>query len=367
MLIRTIVLKDFLSFGDYEQWVDLHPLNVIVGKNGGGKSNFIKALEFISQIPHDLDGHIRNSGGVEEWLYNCDEDLDDIPTATVQAAFKRPETEVDKVLRYKMSFTSDNGSFRLVDELVENSLPRFGKTEKPSFYYRYNNGNPVVGTNKSKIPVNVEDLNHSVIAQNALGHYRQIESLTADMAGIRVYKDWVFGRGMLARRPQSAGFGDKILKPDFSNLPTVLSAIEKDPEASKLFLSLLSANCGIEDIEVETEGLHMTAYVAQNGLESLVPVSRLSDGDLRYLCLLAILMNPSLPPLACIDGVDLGIHPDMLPGIADILRQASKKCQIIVASHSEKFLDAFDIATESVLLCEKDIDGSTLERLKEAK
>ena len=55
-----------------------------------------------------------------------------------------------------------------------------------------------------------------------------------------------------------------------------------------------------------------------------IPATRLSDGTLRYLCLLAILCNPTLPPLVCIEEPELGLHPDILPGLADLLREASE-------------------------------------------
>ncbi|MDR2751474.1 MAG: AAA family ATPase [Clostridiales bacterium] len=367
MLIRSIMLKNFLSFGDYDQWLDLEPLNVVIGGNGKGKTNFVNAFEFLSKIPKDLDKYLRDCGGVDEWLFNIDEDVNSTPVAEIKAIFERAQTEVDEFLSYEMSFTSEGGSFRLVDEKIENKGEQtMFRRKRPTFYYHYENGSPFVRSIKNKIPVSLEDLNHSALAQMGLGHYRQIASLIKDMADIRVYKDWVFGRNMPARHPQTSGFKDKILKPDFSNLPTVLNEIKKDPNRKKRFIQTLRHVGEFEDFEIEAEGTNLKAYVATKNLESLVPVSRLSDGTLHFMCLLAILLNPALPPFICIDGLGLGLREDVLPAVADTINITSKKCQIVVTSHSPKFIDCYAYLPGTVMVCDMDYDGTELSRVEKS-
>jgi len=89
-----------------------------------------------------------------------------------------------------------------------------------------------------------------------------------------------------------------------------------------------------------------------------IPASRLSDGTLRYLCLLAILCHPNPPPLVCIEEPELGLHPDILPTLATLMREASEKCQIVVTTHSDVLVDAMTDTPEAVLVCEKH-DGAT--------
>ena len=94
-----------------------------------------------------------------------------------------------------------------------------------------------------------------------------------------------------------------------------------------------------------------------------IPATRLSDGTLRYLCLLAILCNPRLPPLVCIEEPELGLHPDILPGLANLLREASERCQIIVTTHSDTLVDALTDTPESIVVCEKENGQTKLKRL----
>ena len=96
-----------------------------------------------------------------------------------------------------------------------------------------------------------------------------------------------------------------------------------------------------------------------------VPATRLSDGTLRYLCLLAILYDPPLPPLICIDEPKLGLHPDLINHIADALRHASEKTQLIVTTHSITLVDAFTDTPEAILVCDKTDGCSNIRRLDE--
>ena len=90
-----------------------------------------------------------------------------------------------------------------------------------------------------------------------------------------------------------------------------------------------------------------------------VPAVRLSDGTLRWLALLAILLNPAPPPVTCIDEPELGLHPDAIHTLADLLVEASTRTQLIVTTHSDALLDAFTDTPEVVCVCEK-VEGSTV-------
>ena len=77
----------------------------------------------------------------------------------------------------------------------------------------------------------------------------------------------------------------------------------------------------------------------------------LSDGTLRFLFLLAVLANPSPPPLIAIDEPETGLHPSMFPIVAEYARDAASKAQVILTTHSPEFLDAFgdDVPTTTVV------------------
>ena len=105
-------------------------------------------------------------------------------------------------------------------------------------------------------------------------------------------------------------------------------------------------------------------YFQERDLYSLVPASRLSDGTFRWLCLLAILLDPDPPPLVCIEEPEIGLHPDIVVELAELLCEASKKMQLIVTTHSSTLVDSLTQAPEAVIVCEKVKGATRLQRLK---
>ena len=85
----------------------------------------------------------------------------------------------------------------------------------------------------------------------------------------------------------------------------------------------------------------------------------LSDGTLRFLFLLAVLASPSPAPLIAIDEPETGLHPSMLPIVAEYAVDASSRTQVIFTTHSPQFLDAFR-ETKPATTVAKWSDGETL-------
>jgi len=118
---------------------------------------------------------------------------------------------------------------------------------------------------------------------------------------------------------------------------------------------------GIDDYDVSVVGGTVQVFLQEGDIT--IPATRLSDGTLRYLCLLAILCHPNPPPLVCIEEPELGLHPDIMPALAELLKEASTRSQLIVTTHSDELVDAMTDQPESVLVCERDEQGTTLTRL----
>src|SRR5690606_18401700 len=72
--------------------------------------------------------------------------------------------------------------------------------------------------------------------------------------------------------------------------------------------------------------------------------SELSDGTIRYLCLLAALLSPRPPALIALNEPETSLHPELFPPLADLILQASKESQIWLTTHSEKL---------AALICER--------------
>jgi len=359
MLLTSIKLTNFLSFGDSSSVVALRPLNVVIGPNGSGKSNLIEAIELIRAVPKDLLTPIRDGGGVRDWLWKG---APKTPAATIDAVFANPKGPAN--LRYLLSFTEVGQRFEILDERVELERPDEGH-KKPYLYYRFESGHGVLNVKGKQRRLQNEEIDpiQSILAQRKdPDQYPELTYLGNAFGKIKLYREWSFGRYTAPRLPQRADLPNEWLESDANNLGLVLNRLRREPPVKKRLLEALGALYeGIDDFDVQIEGGTVQVFFHEGRFT--VPASRLSDGTLRYLCLLAILCHPNPPPLVCIEEPELGLHPDVLPTLTALLREAAERTQLIVTTHSDVLVDSLTDTPEAVLVAEKSTTGTTLTRL----
>ena len=147
------------------------------------------------------------------------------------------------------------------------------------------------------------------------------------------------------------------MEEDYSNLGLVLNQMGTTPTAkSNVIEGLRDLYGGFTNYEVIINSGSVQIFFTEG--ERSIPATRLSDGTLRYLCLLAILYNPQSPSIICIEEPEIGLHPDIVAGLAKHLRAASERMQVIVTTHSDILIDALSDTPESVVVFENN-DGAT--------
>jgi predicted ATPase len=360
-LIHHLTPRNFLSFGPDNAGIDLEPLNVLIGANGSGKSNLIEAIDFLRASIKEWRDVLRKGGGVNEWIWKGNAGA----VAMVEWIVQKPTRGI-MPLRHRVAFHSQGQAFALLQELVENELAAEGH-ERPDYYYRYENGKPLARKSGSPGPIGLAlgtlELDRSIIGQrNDPEFYPQLAWLHSRYAKIRIYREWSMGRTSPLRQPQAADMRNDFLAEDFSNLGLFLSKLRKTPKAKKAIIdNLKKLYDGLTDFEVVAEGGTVQVFFTEG--DFVIPASRLSDGTLRFLCLLAILCDPNPPHLVCIEEPELGLHPDILPTVADLLKSASERTQIIVTTHSDILVDAMTDRPESVVVCEKHEGKTEMTRL----
>ena len=373
--MRTIVeigLRNLLSFGPDTEPIALKSLNVLIGPNGSGKSNFIEAVSLLRSAPSDIRAVIRRGGGVSDWIWKGDPE----GVASIDILIRNPQGNMP--LRHVLAFRKENQAFRLVDERIENekSYPKYGNPSKIYFYYHYNDGNPVINVKtegqddnpeQRKLKPDTIDINQSILAQRRDPEtYPEISYLANVYDKIKIYREWYFGRNAVFREPQKADMRNDRLEEDFSNLGLFLNRLRGVPKAkNKILEGLRDLYEGLDDFDVSIEGGAVQVFFTEG--DFTIPATRLSDGTLRYLCLLAILCDPAPPPLICIEEPELGLHPDIIPKIADLLNAASERTQLIVTTHSDILIDAMTEQPDAVLVCEKENGRTKIRRLESEK
>ncbi len=373
-LIESIKLQNFLSFGPDAGEIELKSLNVLIGPNASGKSNLIEAIGLLRASPIALAWPISDGGGVMDWLWKGSKR---IPTAEVNATVHYPEGIMP--LRHRISFTMVGQRFELVDEAVEDEHSDAPQSAEVRFYYRYRKGHPVISAyserageqdygNRSLRELRREDLalEESILSQRKdPDQYPEITYLGNQYSKIGLYREWNLGRYAPPRLPQKADLPGDFLLEDASNLGLVLNNLEHEGEVWSLLLEKLKQFHGpFRRISTKIEGGTVQIFLHEDGLHQPIPATRLSDGTLRFLSLLSILCHPSPPPLVCIEEPELGLHPDILPTLAELLMDASQRTQLIVTTQSDILVDALTETPDAILVCEKYDGSTTMKRLK---
>ncbi|HMS40062.1 MAG TPA: AAA family ATPase [Pyrinomonadaceae bacterium] len=350
-LIEKIKLRNILSFGDKGEEIELQPLNVIIGQNASGKSNLVDVIKLLRSLPQDkgLADFISKNGGIGEWFWKGKKESEN---AIIGIAFNEISTNYEIELRNHPLF----GLF-ILDEKIKIS----------------NETTSLVSFNRKQIISSEAPNEEFSFDDSVLGKFL---SITIDeekysfyfisfiLRRMKIYSDLETNRKSEIRKPQILDAKKSFLAEDGSNLSLVLNELERKGNIKDIIIeNLRKFYSQIKDYSFEFTSEYIQFYLREN-LEKPISAMRLSDGTLRYLCLLAILCHPEPPPLICIEEPETGLHPDILPTIAELMKDAATRTQLIVTTHSDILVSAFSDMPEAVLVCEKDEDGTHFKRLE---
>ena len=357
--LMRVKAKNILSFGSSGIDLELSNLNVIIGTNGSGKSNLFEVFRLLQAAPHDLSDPVRTGGGISEWIWKGHPKS----SARVEAVVENPDGNQN--LRHVIEFRESGRRFTLEDERVENEHP-YDDQPDPYFFYRYQNGRPVLnvlGNHRRELKRDDVESDRSILSQRKdPEQYPELSHLSRFYEGMNMYSSWEFGRSAGIRDSQSSGVRPSPLKEDLSNLGMFLNRLVLHPNAKASLtekLADLYKDCSDYDLYFDPS----TVQIRFKEGPYSIPASRVSDGSLRYLVLLAILFDPDPPRFIGIEEPELGLHPDILPKLADFLVDASSRCQLLVTTHSDILVDALSDRPESVIVCEKHDGQTSMRRL----
>ena len=388
--IQRLRMGGLLSFPPDMDFFELQPLNVLIGPNASGKTNFIEVLELLHATPTDFAAAIRDGGGAEEWEWkgsyvkqmveevtrgrDPEDALNSYPKSpTIEAEISRGLKPV-RPLKYRLSFAAISSRVNIIAETIERVNIRQGV--KPYFYYTFQQGHPAInirvrrpGGRTAERTLQWDDLSldQSVLAQRKdRDLYPELYWLGRQFQLIQTFREWTFGRYSLLRQPQQADLPEKRLLPGFSNLALVLNQIEHKSgpilnEHLKRFFPRF------ERISTVISGGTVQFYLHEPGFRAPISPTRLSDGTIRFIALLATLLAPEPPSLVCIEEPELGLHPDAVALLADLLIEASQRMQLVITTHSDALVSALTNQPAAIVTCERPGASTVLRRLDPEK
>jgi predicted ATPase len=370
-ILRSICPRNLLSFGPDTAPIELRNLNVLIGANGVGKSNLIEIIGLLDSATRDLTVPIREGGGIGEWLWKNGERSTKRKDGAVVGSIDVLVSPVhgDVPTEYFLALTKSGFNVDVVEERIQ-SQKGFGNHPSPYLYFEKKGGRAVINVETGKKPrqLQIDDIDprQSVLSQRKDPvQYPELTYIGRQFGRFSFYRDWTFGINSDARDVYTLGQQSDYLEEDASNLALVLNGLLSDPETKRQLLgSLQLFYAPATDITTPIKEGSVELRIEESNRIS-TPASRLSDGTLRWLSLLAVLLSPTPPPLTCIEEPELGLHPDIIPELGKLLREAASRTQLIVTTHSHSLVESFNDDPESVCVCEKP-NGATLIRRLEA-
>lgn len=348
MFLESIHLQGFLSFPPDAPPIPLKALNVLIGPNGSGKSNILEAFSVLQAAPSDLSVAFRNGGSLRDTIWDG---LDEDSRASIAVAYGA--RDVEEKLKYYMSYSVFGLGLRVLAESVSEI-----SSKEENFFYINVGERPVLKRHvKNKYGFQLErvgDLhpNKSILSQKKDSElYHELYILAERFENIQIFSDWHFGRRASIRRGQDAsGTTSKFLN-DGSNFAIFINKVqfEKEIELNDAINRFLPRFVSVKTLV--SDGF-ASLYFVERGVSRPISASRLSDGTLRFLAIVATLLHPEPPSLLCIEEPELGMHPDAAALLAELLVEASQRMQIIVTTHSEAFLSALTRHDVNVLVTE---------------
>lgn len=346
--IRSITIEGYKSIKSLIDF-ELRPLNVLIGANGSGKSNFIGAFRFLAALAGDnFPVQVQKWGGPDALLHYGKKSS---PQMHFSLRIADPHAQpADIGYMLTLEATQDN---RLIFTR-EQAWQVDGKAAAPA---------PISGGHEtakiSSTPPPGQPIQQAILQQigKQLRIWRQYHFHdTGDTAAVK-------GRRSSAENLR--------LLPDAANLAAWLRHLQTHHLHSyqRIVDTIRLAAPFFGDFVFRDDG---SAYTELEWCERGQPdtpwkAHMLSDGTLRFICLTTLLQQPAslLPELILIDEPELGLHPFAINLLADMLQQAAETSQVIISTQSAELLSAFQ--PEDVVVAQREGDATTLKRLDAAE
>jgi len=343
--LQRVMLKGFKSIREME--LELRPLNVLIGANGTGKSNFVSFFKMLNEMMGGrLQQYIGTAGRAQSILHYG-------PKVTPQME-ARLEFEADKgtnAYHLRLFYAAGDTLVFAEETLSFKQTGRVGDPKVVSLGAGHQESR--IGDEADRAEPTAKVLRH-LLNQCRVYHFHD----TSAAARVRQY----------------CYVGDKYwLMPDAGNLAAVLHHLRSQDEGAvyhRIVGTIRLIAPFFQEFVLEPEGPNKKDIILnwrEKESDQVFGPHQLSDGTLRAICLITLLLQPEgqLPDLIIVDEPELGLHPYALGVVASLFKKASHHAQVLVSTQSSSFLDKFD--PEDVVVVEREGKESVFKRPEPAE
>ncbi len=385
-------LLQFLATENYknlslDKEVNLKKLNIFIGSNGSGKSNFINCLKFLKNslttIPDESRGVSSFENAITQIGGNKVLDGNVASPAVVRLAYcfsDISQTGIpgrdSGILDFKIYVDKTKPRVSISEEFLYTGKDLYGlASSSPFYYYKFHNieaGKGVVSVYNKPDPysgTHFESLDN--IHTNSLGLasiprlleysqyppestpvYRIRRDLLEFISGWQFYNANNMDLNQIRTAEPKIGGSDIYLSPSGDNLPLVLDNLNQqdidfEENINQAMKSILPKTRRLRPVRSGLLSLAVQWHF--HDMKEAFYLNEMSDGTVRMLCWATILNSPILPSLLVIDEPELGLHVSWMPILAEWIKKAAHKTQVIITTHSPDLLDYFTDCLENVL------------------
>jgi predicted ATPase len=341
--VKRVLLNGFKSIRSMD--LELRPLNVLIGPNGGGKSNFVSFFWML----HEMSGgrlqlYVASEGRAHSVLHYGSK-----RTPEMSATLEFGKDQREYVYKQRLMYVPEDALAFAEEKLGSRTLDGPGAPTPPT--------DLGAGYRESRVS---EEAGRGNNWASYLQHL---------LNGCRVYH--LHDTSATARARQACYVGnDRWLTPDAGNVAAMLyrfKAKEPGPVYRRILGTIQQVAPFFADFELEPTGMQVILNWKDKYSDEILGPHQLSDGTLRFIALATLLLQPQalLPEVIVLDEPELGLHPAALNLLAGMLRSVAHHCQVIVATQSPALVDCF--AIEDVIVVDRREGQSSFERLSEER
>ncbi len=341
--IKSIKIEGFRRLEIFD--FDMRPVMALIGANGVGKTSFMDALSLLAASARgSLNQHLGDLGGIASVATQGRVREIVLNVVTDNPSYEPPE--------YRLKLEAQGPGYGILEETLLQATPDqplpFKHIDRQHNAIRFSNP----ATHRLEVPDWEFDSSESALSQ-VPRMYRQCEQLRRILSSATHYHALDVGKNAPVKLPQQMrpvslpGSNGEDLFPFLYNLREL-----DRPKYEAVEDSLKAAFPGFEFLgfPVVSAGVISMTW-KERAFNGPFFMNQLSEGTLRFLWLVSLLQSPSLPTVTMIDEPEVSLHPELLGLLADLLREASDRTQIIVATHSDRlvrFLEPHEVAVMDI-------------------
>lgn len=336
--IDTLTIRGFKSIRQLDD-LRLTRLNVLIGANGVGKSNFVSYFRMLHELAEErLQVWVSKQGGADRVLSYGVKETSQLDTAVTFGQYAYV-AELGASSDDALVFIDEKSCFR----------DSQGRTHFPLG----------AGHRESRLPDAIRKKESSF----------DVSKHCFDMiAGWKVFHFHDTSETAAVKRLGAVHDND-YLRPDAANLAAYLFKLQKDnPDVYRQICKTVRLAVPFFDdfvlkpTQLSSGEEQIRLLWKQTGSDYPLWPSQLSDGSIRFICLVTALLQPNPPSTIIIDEPELGLHPYAITLLGALLRSASKRMQVIASTQSVPLLNEFEL--DDLIVVEREDGGSTFKRLE---